>query len=142
MADRYLQPAFPCEGGQVVLPCPAAGVVGAAGVGGNQEPGGIRVVCPPVVLPPATDGLHRELGGVVVGSDVDPSGVVGDVVDPVGDRHRLVVGGERVAVHLDRVFARPPGATGPVTVPEPFLGLGVDADHRLRVVEEGGGGGI
>jgi hypothetical protein len=100
------------------------------------------VVCSPAVLPPAADGFHRELGGVVVGSDVDPSGVVGDVIDPVRDGHRLVVGGERVAVHLDGILARTPGATGPVTVPEPFLGLGVDADHRLDVVEEGGGGGV
>lgn len=27
-------------------------------------------------------------------------------------------------------------------VAEPFLGLGVDADHRLGIVEERGGGGI
>jgi hypothetical protein len=102
----------------------------------------MRVVCSPAAVPPAANGLHRELGGVVVCADVDPSGVVGDVVDPVGDCHRLVVGGERVAVHPDRVFGRSPGATGPVAITEPFLGLGVDADHRLGVVEEGGGGGI
>lgn len=42
----------------------------------------------------------------------------------------------------DRVLALTPGAAGPVAVAEPFLGLGVDADHRLSAVEEVGGGGV
>lgn len=70
---------------------------GAAGLGGDQEPAGIRVVRPSAVLPLASGGLHRELGGVVVGADVDPSAVVGHVVDRVGDRLQTRVGEEQPA---------------------------------------------
>lgn len=47
-----------------------------------------------------------------------------------------------MAVDPDRVLARPPGAAGPVAVAEPFLGFGIDTDHRLLVIEEGGGRGV
>jgi hypothetical protein len=36
------------------------------------------------VLPLATDRLHGEHGGVVVGADADPAGVRAQVVDAVG----------------------------------------------------------
>jgi hypothetical protein len=38
------------------------------------------------VLPPATDRGDGERGSVVIGADVDPAGVRGDVADPVRDR--------------------------------------------------------
>ena len=85
-------------------------------------------------VPPAADGLHGELGCVGGVADADPAGVVGDVVDAVGDglgelSQRPV--GE--VVHAD-----PLGLPGGLRLgaavgvgPDQFLLLGVHADHRL-----------
>lgn len=89
--------------------------------------------------------MSCQAGGTVkgvVGPDIDPAGVGGDAVDPIQHGDGLIGGGEGVAVDFDRVLDLPPGATGPVSVAEPFLGLGVDADHRLSVLEEGSGRGV
>ena len=48
--------------------------------------GGVGVALAAEVLPPAADRGDGELGGVVVDPDADPALVVGEVVDPVGDR--------------------------------------------------------
>lgn len=120
----------------------SGGVVGTTAVGGDQQPTGIGMVVPSPLLPPAADGLHCEFARVVVGPDVDPAGVAGDVVDPVWDDHGLVTGDEGVAVDTDGVLARPPGSAGSVAATEPLLGLGVDADDRLVTLEEGRGGGV
>lgn len=124
------------------FPRPTAGIVGPVDVRGDQKSRGIRVVAATASLPPAAYGLHREFRCVVIGSDVDPAGVGGEVVDPVGDGYRLVAGGEGMAVGLDRVLARSPSAAGAVTVAEPLLGFRVDADHRLAGFEEGRGGSV
>lgn len=105
------------EGVRPLLPGPVAGVVRAAGVGRDQQPDGARVVESSASVPPATDGLHGARSGVVVGPDVYPASVGGEVVDTVGHGNRLAVGDEvAVAVHLDRILAWAPGASGPVAV--------------------------
>jgi hypothetical protein len=45
------------------------------------------------VIPPATDALHREFGGVVVGANIDPAKIIGDIVDPVSSREKLICQG-------------------------------------------------
>ena len=114
------------------FPGPGAVAVGPAGVGGDQQPAGGRVVGPAAGIPPAADGLDRELGGVVVGADVHPPGV-----RRPGRRSRT---GWPCPRHRRRshgpgpVPDRPWAATGPPGVAEladQLLLLGVDADHRI-----------
>ena len=77
--------------------------VGAAGIGGDQEPVGAGEPCPAHLVPPS-DGLDRELGGVCDVTDTDPAFVVGQVVDPIGDgfavRTQSAVG---EVVHVDSI---------------------------------------
>jgi hypothetical protein len=55
----------------------------AASIGGDQEPGCCRVDRLVRCGPPATDALDRERGGVVIGADADPPGVLCEFVDSV-----------------------------------------------------------
>ena len=73
------------QAGQLDLPGPDPVAVGSAGIGGDQEPVGVGEAGSAHLVPPASDGLDGELGGVGGVADVDPALVVGHVVDPVGD---------------------------------------------------------
>ena len=70
VADGDLQAGPGGQRGQLGLPQPGAVPVGAAAVGADQQPGGVRVGGLAGLLPPGADRLHRERGGVVVGADV------------------------------------------------------------------------
>ena len=135
MAHGDLQAGPGREGGQLGLPQPGPVAVGAAAVGADQQPGGVRVGGLAGLLPPGADRLHRERGGVMVGADGHPPGVRAHVVHPVRGDLALVLVDEVVDADL---LGTAPGAPLPAAVPEVadvlFL-LGVHADHRLRGVQ-------
>jgi len=82
--------------------------------------------------PPAADGLHRENRGVVVGADVHPAGIAGDVIDPVRDRLlHLRPGEEGMILDLHGLALGPPLPPGHRQPPQLLPLLGVHADHRL-----------
>ena len=79
-----VEPGLGGEGGEFGLPQPGAGAVGAAAVGGDQQPVARRVACRRrSCCHQRRMVLDGERGGVVVGADADPAGVGGDVVDAV-----------------------------------------------------------
>ena len=86
VADGDGQPGLGGERGQLDLPGADPVAVGAAAVGADQQPIGMRVAAPPDGVPPAAQSRHGERGGVVVGAHRHPAGVGRDVVDAVGDR--------------------------------------------------------
>src|SRR6476620_6875104 len=59
--------------------------VAAATVGGNHQPCGLGVALPSHRPPPSADRIDGKAGGVVIGTDADPSDIVGDVIDAVGN---------------------------------------------------------
>jgi hypothetical protein len=67
VADGDRQPGLGCQVGQFTFPQPQPVSVGAATVGGDQQPVGSGVGEAPDLVPPAADRLDRELAGVVVG---------------------------------------------------------------------------
>jgi len=77
-------------------------------------------------------GPDGEGGGVVVGADVDPAGVRGDVVDAVGHCLAEAVLGEVVHQRGRWPALGPPLAAGVPELPDELLLLGVHADHRIR----------
>ena len=85
VARGDLQAGLQGQRRELMFPGPGAAAVGAAGVGGDQQPPGTRIGDLARVVPPAADRLHSEGGGVMVGADVHPAGVGGQVVDPVRD---------------------------------------------------------
>src|SRR5262249_36882141 len=68
---------------QLELPEARACSVAAAAVGGNEQLGGTGVRSLAHGSPPLCDGLDSELRRVVIGPDVDPASVAGQVVDAV-----------------------------------------------------------
>ncbi|GLZ02504.1 hypothetical protein Acsp02_97550 [Actinoplanes sp. NBRC 103695] len=68
----------------------------------------------------------------MIGADVHPAGVRGDVIDAVG--HGLTDAVAVMGVDPGRVTGRTPFPAGVLEVPQKFLLLGVDADHRLPAV--------
>ena len=83
VADGDRQPGLVGQGGEFGLPQPGAVAVGAAAVGGDQQPGRARVGSRCRWCATSGGWSHGERGGVVVGAHVHPAGVRGDVVHPV-----------------------------------------------------------
>jgi hypothetical protein len=71
------------EGGQLGLRLPGAVAVGAAAAGADQQASSIGMQQFSSVVPPGSDGVDRERGGVVVGAHRHPSGVGAHVVHPI-----------------------------------------------------------
>ncbi len=118
------------------LPGPEPVAVGAAGIGGDQEPVGAGEPCPAHLVPPS-DGLDRELSGVCDVTDTDPAFVVGHAVDPIGDALGVLAQsavGEVVHVNsIGFAFGRPFGAAAGVVADQLVSSLSsVDPYHFTR----------
>ena len=74
----------------------------------------------------------------MVGADVHPAGVGGQVVDPVRDGLAQLQVGEVVTVDADRIARGPPFMAAVVVVADQLLLLGVHVIHRLA--DDGGPG--
>jgi hypothetical protein len=136
MADGDHQPGLGGQDGQFGLPDAVTVAVGSAGIRRDQQPPGLRVVCSAASQPPAADRGDRESRSVVIDADVDPSGVRGDVVDPVGDGLLDLGTGEEetVVLDLDRIAFRPPFPARDRQPSQLLALLGIDADDRLAAV--------
>ena len=128
----------PVRGGELAeaqLPQPVAVAVGAAGVGGDQQAGGVGIGDGTDLVPPPPDRGHRELGGVGVVTDDHEALVGGDVEHPVGDRLADVGVGEVVHVDTHRHAGRLPFAPAVAEVPDDLVLFRVHRHHRLTSFE-------
>ena len=85
MADGDLEAGLFRELGQLKLPQPDTISVGTSGIGGDEELCGFGKSWAAHRVPPAPDRFHSEAGSIGRVADRNPSFVVDDVVDPVGD---------------------------------------------------------
>ena len=134
VADGDLEAGLGRELGEVPFPGSEPVAVGAAGIGGDHQPGRVREPGLAERVPPAADRLDRELGGVGGVAHVDPAFVVGDVVDPIGDGLGVLAQGpvgEVVHVHPLGFTARLPFGAAVGVVADQLLLFGVDRDHRI-----------
>jgi hypothetical protein len=130
VAHGDLQAGLERELGQAHLPQPVAVCVAPAGVGGDQQAAGARILARPLSPPPAADGFHCELSGITPGPDVHPPGVRGDIVDAVRDRHRHPGSVEGVRGDLHRITLRPKLPARGAEAADVLLLLRIDADDR------------
>jgi hypothetical protein len=131
VADRDRKSRLVGELLQLDLPEPGAIAVRAAAVGGDLKGRGVGEALAAEVLPPASDRVDRERGGVVVDPDLDPTLVVGEVVDPVGDRLAELSVLEVVDADQLGLALRAPLPAGVLEIADELLLLGVDRDRRL-----------
>src|SRR6185312_14880874 len=120
---------------QAHLPKPGARAVGAAAVGGDQEFAGAGEAAASHFGPPAADAVGGELRGIVVDADADPSLVVENVVDAVGNHlaQRLVL--EVMHADLIRAALGAPLTPAVAEIPNQFLLFGVHRDRRLPMAQ-------
>src|SRR5271166_5466761 len=116
---------------QFPLPQAHTRAVAAAAIGVDQQPRGDRVALGAEFMPPATDALDGKGGGIVADAEIDPSDVVGNVIDAVG--HRLAQTRDREIVHPDRLRLTLRSQLPPaiLEVSDKLLLLCVDGDHWL-----------
>src|SRR6266540_1733980 len=125
VAHRDRQSGLGGQRRQLGLPRTGPIAVGAARVGGDQQPGGVRVLLAATAPPPTADRFHRKSRRVVIGADTYPACVGGQVIDPVRNRLPDLGIGEIVGGHRDR-FALPTPLTSGILVRADqllFLGL-------------------
>jgi transposase len=114
---QVLQPDFP-------QPRPIA--VTAPGIGGDQQPPGLRIDRRPHLLPPAPDTRHGELGRVMIDADADPALVPTLVIDPFGDGLAQLLVREVLGAGLFGVASATPLSPGIAEIPDQFLLLRID----------------
>ena len=67
----------------------------------------------------------------MIHADADPTGVVGQIVDAIGDRPAQFLDQEVVHPNVLRLTCRTPFPTGVLEVSDEFLLLRIDRDHRF-----------
>src|SRR5216684_4501163 len=142
VVDHDVEAEFVGQLLQFAFPQPYPRAVAAPAVGGDQQSGGVGVARPPDGLPPLADAVHREGGRIMVNADTDPSGIRGQVIDPVRHRAAELLDQEVMDPDLFRVALGPIFAPVVTEIPDQFLFLGVDGDHRLLFGQSGGHLGV
>ena len=74
----------------------------------------------------------------MVDADTHPSGIRGQVVDPIGHRATEFLDQEVMDPDLFRIALRAIFAPVVAEIPDQFLFLGVNGDHRLLFSQSGG----
>src|SRR6202040_4373106 len=112
VADSDGEIEFISELLQFHLPQAQPRSIAATAIGRDGEMIGIGIAGRAHQLPPATDRIDCEAGGVVVDADADPAGVLADVVNPVRHGAALAADEEVVDPHFLRLALRTPFAAG------------------------------
>src|SRR6516162_3830840 len=131
VADRDVETELVCQLLQFAFPQADPRAVAAAAVGGDQQSSGVGVARPPDLAPPLADAVDREGGGVVVDADAHPPSIRGQIIDPIGHRATEFFDQKVVDPNLLRIALGAIFAAVVAKVPDQFLFLGVDRDHRL-----------
>src|SRR6201984_1389069 len=128
LVGQFLEFAFP-------QPHPRA--VAAPAIGGDQQSGCLGIARATDGEPPLADAIDGERGRVMVNADTHPSGIRGQVIDPV--RHRAAEFLDQEIMDPDLFWVALGAIFAPVVaeIPDQFLFLGVDGDHRLLFSQRG-----
>ena len=130
VADDNVEAEFIGQFLQFAFPQPDPRAVAAA-IGGDQQPGCVRITCPPEVEPPLANAVHREGGRVMVDTDTHLPGISGKIIDAIGHRSAEFFDQEVVHQDLFRAASRPILAAIGTEVTDQSFVLGVDRDGWL-----------
>ena len=127
MTDRNGKACFIREALQLQLPKAQPPAIASASVRSDQYRCGIHMELFSLMAPPPPDGGHGKRSGVVIGSDIDETGVAPDVVNAIGIGTRNVGSGKVVTTNLLGLFRWKPLLASVVVVADEFFFLGI---HR------------
>src|SRR3984893_16226850 len=86
VADHDVEAEFVSQLLQLAFPQTHPRAVAAPAIGGDQQSGRLWSARPTDGAPPLADAIDGERGRVVINADTHPTGIGGEVVDPVGHR--------------------------------------------------------
>src|ERR1022692_3755311 len=133
VADRNLQSGFIGQFLQLQFPQPHSRPVAASAVRCNQELTGIGVCLSTHHVPPAPDTLDGERRRVMIGANADPTCILPQIVNSIGNVFLL-----REIMHLDKfgLTLGPPFAPPVLVVPYLFLLFRVYGNRWLTTLQE------
>src|SRR5260370_15124308 len=85
------------------------------------------------MTPPAPDRGHCKRARVMIGPDIDKSGVAPDIVNAIRIGPRHLGGGKIMSAHLPRRFRRKPLLAGVIVIADEFFLLGIHREHATAV---------
>src|ERR1700736_1098268 len=100
-------------------------------LGGDQQSGRLGIARPTDGAPPLADAIDGERGRVMVNADTHPTGIGGEVVDPVRHRAAELLDQEVMDPDFFRVALGAIFASVVAKIADQFLFLGIDGDYRL-----------
>src|SRR5271166_304417 len=114
--------------------------VAAAALGRNQQTAGVWIARMAHFPPPAPNAFDGEFGRVVIDPNAHPALIGSDIVDPVGRHLAEFRIDEIMDANLLGISLGLPFPAAVLEVPDQFLLLGVDRNHRIagRLVLRGG----
>src|SRR5258707_10320628 len=86
------------------------------------------------MTPPAPDRGHCKRARVMIGPDIDKSGVAPDIANAIRIGPRHLGGGKIMSAHLPRRFRRKPRVTGVIAIAAGFFLLGIHRDPGTDVL--------
>src|SRR5882762_2986295 len=131
VADRNVEVELVGQFLQLAFPQPDPRAVAAPAIGGDQQSGCLGIASPTDGKPPLADAIDGEGGRVMVDADTYPSGIGGKVIDTIGHRTTEFLDQEVMDANRFRIALRTILAARIAEIPDKFLLLGVDRDHRL-----------
>src|SRR5271167_40973 len=127
---------------QFAFPQPHPRAVAAAAIGGDQQSGCLGIARPTDGEPPLADAIDGERRRIMVDADTHPTTIGGQVIDPVRHCAAEFLDQEVVDTDLFRAALRTIFAPIVAEIPDQFLFLGVDGDHRLLFGQSAGHLGV
>ena len=133
MADSDRQAALIGPTLQFPFPQVVTRAVAPPTVGGDQQPGGLRVGGPSQRRPPLADTGHGKDRRVVIGAHRYAPGIPAQIVHPVGNGFAPTQVRKIVDVDGRRLAQRVPFSPGILEVSDQLPFLGVHRNHRLAL---------
>ena len=130
MANAKRKPRLVREPLKFVFPQPQSPAVAPTAVGHDQELARLRIQPPSFMAPPPPDRCHRKCSRIVIGTDIDESGVASEIVDAVRIGTRHIRAREVVPLNGLGCVRRTPLLSRIVVVADQFLLLGIHRDDR------------
>jgi hypothetical protein len=142
MTDQDGQARFIRELLQLYFPKAQAPTIAASAVGRNQQRFGLGIEPSPFTAPPAPNRGHGKSSGIVIGSDIDETGVAPNIVDAIGIGAGHLRLGKVMPTHWARLFRRKPLLAAIVVIADQFFLFRVHGNYRPALLKVSLHGGI
>src|SRR6266699_3355784 len=115
---------------ELFLPEPISCPIRATSISSNQQLLFARIERFATGLPPSSNTLYRELGGIMIDADIDKSTLVNQIIHPIRDG--LAIGQRKkiIDVHIGLLSFGLPFSPVVLKIAKQFLLLAIDRDDR------------